>query len=241
MNRYPSGMTMPAKESPVASKNIGSQALDRGLRALELVATSKNGLTIQEAAEALDVHRTIAYRMLSTLADYHLVTRLPDGRFQAGAGLTALAAHVQDGLREVALPVLRELADTLECTLSQIVAEGEEAVAIAIIEPTVTACHLAFRTGSRYPLDRGAAGVALRAAGLRRPSEVPQVTMAQERGYASMFRQVEPGAYGSAVPLRQPPSVSAVCINLITYRADLIDSRTVQMRQAAARISAALA
>src|SRR5436190_1505265 len=126
MNRYPSDMTMPAPESPIASKNVGSQTLARGLRALELVAASKNGLTMQEVAEALDVHRTIAYRMLSTLADFHLVTRLPDGRFRAGAGLTALAARVQGGLREVALPVLRELADTLECTLSLIVAEGEE-------------------------------------------------------------------------------------------------------------------
>ncbi|GGM56112.1 transcriptional regulator [Micromonospora sonchi] len=234
-------MTMPAPSGSIASKNIGSQTLARGLRALELVAASRNGLTMQEVADALDVHRTIAYRMLSTLADFHLVTRLPDGRFRAGAGLAALAALAQGDLREVALPVLRELADTLECTLSLIVAEGEEAVAVAVIEPTTTVYHLAFRTGSRHRLDRGAAGLALRAAGPRRSGEAPEVTLARQRGYASTYGQVEPGAYGLAVPLRQPPSVPAACINLITYRADLIDSSIEPMRQAAERISTALA
>ncbi|HEX5595210.1 MAG TPA: helix-turn-helix domain-containing protein [Micromonosporaceae bacterium] len=234
-------MTTPASNGSIASRNIGSQTLARGLRALELVATSKNGLTMQEVADALDVHRTVAYRMLSTLADFHMVTRLSDGRFRAGARLAALAALVHDGLREVALPVLRELADTLECTLSLIVAEGEEAVAIAVIEPTTTAYHLAFRTGSRHPLDRGAAGLALRAAGPSRHGEAPEVTLARERGYASTYGEVEPGAYGLAVPLRRPPSVPAACINLITYRADLIDSSIDPMRQAAERISGALA
>src|SRR4051794_8719841 len=42
----------------------GSQTLARGLSALELICGSGGGLTIQEVAEQLGVHRTVASRLL---------------------------------------------------------------------------------------------------------------------------------------------------------------------------------
>ena len=82
------------------ARTTGSQTLDRGLRALELVAASATGLTVQDVADRLGVHRTIAHRLLATLSDHRLVARTPDGRFHAGGGLTALAQGVQSALRE---------------------------------------------------------------------------------------------------------------------------------------------
>src|SRR3954462_16043392 len=76
---------------PAPSKNTGSQTLDRGLRALEMVDTASGGMTMQEVADRLEVHRTIAHRLLGTLADHHLVSRGPDNRFRAGGGVAALA------------------------------------------------------------------------------------------------------------------------------------------------------
>ena len=63
--------------APTSSKSAGSQTLDRGIRALELVAASPEGMTVQEVADRLEVHRTIAHRLLGTLADHHLVSRGP--------------------------------------------------------------------------------------------------------------------------------------------------------------------
>ena len=88
--------------APASSKSAGSQTLDRGIRALEMVAAAPGGMTVQEVADRLEVHRTIAHRLLATLADHHLVARGPDNRFRAGGGLTALANGLQSTLRDTA-------------------------------------------------------------------------------------------------------------------------------------------
>ena len=122
--------------APAPSKNAGSQTLDRGIRALEMVAAAPGGMTVQEVADRLEVHRTIAHRLLATLADHHLVARGPDNRFRAGGGLAALAGGLQSTLRDTALPIMRELAEELESTVALLVREGEEVVGIAVAAPT---------------------------------------------------------------------------------------------------------
>lgn len=221
-------------------RNVGSQTLDRGLRALELVAASAAGLTVQDVADRLGVHRTIAHRLLATLADHRLVARTPDGRFRAGGGLTALAQGVQSTLRETALPVMRELADQLESTVALLVREGEEAVAVAVVPPTMATYHLAFRTGSRHPLGRGSAGICLLAGLPPRPDEREEVTRARAQGFAVSKGEVEPNAYGLAVLLRQPADTAQACLNLITYRDDVMARAVPPMLEGARRVDAAL-
>src|SRR3954451_1322120 len=124
----------PDIEEPVApapSRKAGSQTLYRGLRALEMVAAAPDGLTVQEVADRLEVHRTIAHRLLATLADHHVVARGSDNRFRAGGGLAALANGLQSTLRDTALPIMRELAEELESTVALLVREGEEVVGIS--------------------------------------------------------------------------------------------------------------
>ena len=121
---------------PAPSKNAGSQTLDRGIRALEMVAAAPGGMTVQEVADRLEVHRTIAHRLLATLADHHLIARGPDNRFRAGGGLIALASGLQSTLRDTAMPIMRELAEELESTVVLLVREGEEVVGIAVAAPT---------------------------------------------------------------------------------------------------------
>ena len=64
----------------------GSQTLARGLAALQLVASSRTGLTAQQVADDIGVHRTIAYRLLTTLAQYRMVAKGEDGRYRPAAG-----------------------------------------------------------------------------------------------------------------------------------------------------------
>ncbi len=223
-----------------ASRNTGSQTLDRGLRALELVSASATGLSVQEVADRLGVHRTIAHRLLATLADHRLVARTGDGRFHAGGGLTALAQGVQGTLRAVAVPVMRELADELESTVALLVREGKEAVAVAVVPPTMATYHLAFRTGSRHPLGRGSAGICLQAALPPEDGERPEVTRAREQGFAASKGEVEPGAHGLAVLLHQPAESPMACLNLITYRDDVMARAVSPMLAGAAKIDAEL-
>src|ERR1700751_2406747 len=142
-----------------------------------MVADSPNGLSVQQVADQVGVHRTIAYRLLSTLAQFRLVAKGEDGRYRPAAGLAVLGASFDRNVRQLCLPTLRALADELGTTVSLLVAEGDQQVAIAVIVPSHVAYQLAFHEGSRYPLNRGAVGSALLATMPPRPGErdlIPQ-------------------------------------------------------------------
>ncbi|WP_410169438.1 IclR family transcriptional regulator domain-containing protein, partial [Actinacidiphila rubida] len=83
------------------------------------------------------------------------------GRARVGLGVLGLAHQVHPLLREAALPALRSLADDIGATAHLTLVDGTEALAVAVVEPTWTDYHVAYRTGFRHPLDRGAAGRAI--------------------------------------------------------------------------------
>jgi DNA-binding IclR family transcriptional regulator len=169
-------------ETPITT-TPGSQTLARGLNALQLVADAPAGLTVQQVADGVGVHRTIAYRLLITLSQFRLVAKGEDGRYRPAAGLAVLGASFDRNVRQLSVPTLRALADDLGTTVSLLVAEGDQQVAIAVIVPTQVAYQLAFHEGSHYPLDRGAAGIALLASMPARPDERDLVVRARDQGW----------------------------------------------------------
>jgi DNA-binding IclR family transcriptional regulator len=166
-----------------------AQTLDRGLRLLHLVADAPSGLTVSEAAARLGVGRAVVYRLVSTLAEHGMIRRDPAGRLRLGTGVLHLARRAQPLLAEAALPTLRRLAEQVGATAHLTIAEGDEAVAVAVVEPSWTQFHVAYRTGSRHPLDRGAAGRAILAGRVG------------ETGYVSTAGELQPGAVGVAAPV----------------------------------------
>jgi DNA-binding IclR family transcriptional regulator len=200
----------------------GSQTLARGLSALQAVSSSPSGMTAQQVADFVGVHRTIAYRLLSTLAQYRYVARGEDGRYRPAAALAVLGASFDNNLRQLSVPTLRTLADDLGTTVSLLVAEGDQQVAIAVIVPTLVFYQLSFHEGSRYPLDRGSAGVALLASMPPRPGERDLVPRTREQGWVITHGEVEPDTYGLAVPVRRRPPSAPTCINLISHREDAL-------------------
>src|SRR5271169_3512959 len=173
----------------------GSQRLARGLNALQLVADAPSGLTVQQVADGIGVHRTIAYRLLGTLAQFRFVAKGEDGRYRPATRLALLGASFDRNVRPLSVPILRALADDLGTTVSLLVAEGDHQVAIAVIVPTLVPCHFAFHEGSRYPLDRGAAGIVLRASLPPRPDERDLVVSAREQGWVITHGEIEPNTY----------------------------------------------
>lgn len=218
----------------------GSQTLARGLCALQMVAASPAGLTMQEVADQVGVHRTIAYRLLATLAQFRLVTKGEDGRYRPAAGLATLGASFDHNVRQLCLPTLRGLADELGTTVSLLVAEADEQVALAVIVPTQVPYQLAFHEGSRYPLDRGAAGIALLASMPPRPGERDLVTAARQRGWVTTHGEIEPNTYGLAVAVPRPAASPPTCINLISHREDVVMQGRDAVIRAAEKLSALL-
>jgi DNA-binding IclR family transcriptional regulator len=166
-----------------------SQTLERGLRLLRLLAEGHGGRTPTELAGQLGVSRPAVYRLLTTLQGEGFVRRSGDGRMHLGFGVLALAQAVQPLLRAAALPALRRLAEEVGATAHLTVAEGDDGLAVAVVEPSWTHMHVAYREGSRHPLSQGAAGLAI--LGLRRG----------ETGYLLTEGQLQQGARGIAAPL----------------------------------------
>ena len=218
----------------------GSQTLARGLNALQLVAEAPAGLTVQQVADGIGVHRTIAYRLLGTLSQFRFVAKGEDGRYRPAAGLAVLGASFDRNVRQLSLPTLRTLADDLGTTVSLLVAEGDQQVAVAVIVPTQVAYQLAFHEGSRYPLDRGAAGIALLASMPPRPDERDLVVRAREQEWVITHGEIEPNTYGLAVPVHRLPPSPPTCINLISHREDVVMRGKDAVIKAAKELSALL-
>lgn len=205
-----------------------AQTLDRGLRLLTLVADNPAGLTVTEAATALGVGRAVVYRLVATLAGHGLVRRDTEGRVRLGLAVIQLARRAQPLLAEAAIPALRRLAEDLGATAHLTVADAGEALALAVVEPTWTAFHVAYRTGTRHPLDRGAAGQAILTA---RTDDAPP--------YVVSSGELQQGAHGVAAPL--PPGAgvegSVGVVALTELDAAEVGPRVIA---AAAQIAAAL-
>jgi DNA-binding IclR family transcriptional regulator len=167
-----------------------SQTLDRGLKVLEVLAGSPQGLTITALAAQVGVNRTVVYRLVATLQDHGLARRDAAGVVHIGLGVLGLARGLQPVLRDLTSPVLRDLAERLGMTAHLTVADGGEALAVAVVEPTWTDFHVAYRVGARHPLGRGAAG---RAILIGRSSG--------EARYVDTTGELQAGAHGVAAPV----------------------------------------
>ncbi|MBZ6255372.1 helix-turn-helix domain-containing protein [Streptomyces olivaceus] len=177
-----------------------SQTLDRGLRVLKLLADTDHGLTVTELSHKLGVNRTVVYRLLATLEQHALVRRDLGGRARVGLGVLGLGRQVHPLVREAAMPALRSLAEDIGATAHLTLVDGAEALAVAVVEPTWTDYHVAYRAGFRHPLERGAAGKAILAA--RRPAaQRAGEPTDDDPGYTLTHGDLEAGACGAAAPL----------------------------------------
>lgn len=179
------------------------QTLDRGLRALDIVAQSPTGISVADLSRALDVHRAICYRIVATLEDHSLVTRTDDGRIRLGVAAAVLASRFEPQFASDVQPVLHALADETRATAFVSAAQGQNCVVIMVAEPEGTLLRVGYRVGSSHPLERGAAGIAILAMRPESPADSDEVRRARADGYSLTRGQLEHGAVGiaSGIPL----------------------------------------
>ncbi len=204
-----------------------AQTLDRGLRLLNLVSETPAGLTMTEAAGRLGVGRAVVYRLAATLIEHGLLRRDSEGRLRLGMAVMELAQRAQPLISGAAQPALRRLAEKAGATAHLTIADGGEALALLVVEPSWTQFHVAYRTGSRHPLERGAAGRAIVAGRSGRP------------GYVQSAGELQSGAHGVAAPVLGVEGLEASVgvVALGTLDVDEIGPRVVA---AADQISQAL-
>ncbi|MBE3013562.1 helix-turn-helix domain-containing protein [Microbispora sp. NEAU-D428] len=206
-----------------------AQTLERGLRLLRLLADANRGRTPTELAQELGLSRPIVYRLLTTLQAEGFARRDAQGRVHLGFGVLVLAQAVHPLLRAAALPALRALAEQAGATAHLTVAEGDEGLAVAVVEPSWTDFHVAYREGSRHPLTRGAAGLALLA--LREGRTEPPLH--------TSCGHLQEGAQGIAAPIPGLPWLEA-SVGVVSF-ADLdADKVGPLVLEAAGRLTSAL-
>jgi DNA-binding IclR family transcriptional regulator len=196
-----------ASKAPTSANTL--QTLDRGLHALNLIATRVGGVTVAELAEALDVHRAIAYRLVSTLEAHGLIARMRNGRLVTGAGVLRLSATFADQFRALAQPFLVQLAEASGATAFLTVAQGEECTAIQVCEPQTVDLRMSYRVGSRHPITSGASGIAILSARPPAASDSEAVKQARRLGYSLTQGEVQTGAVGIACPVQLPSARDA--------------------------------
>ncbi|MEC9473953.1 MAG: helix-turn-helix domain-containing protein [Actinomycetota bacterium] len=219
-----------------------SQTLDRGLRALNVIATSNTPMTIDEVASRLGLGRSVTYRIIRTLEDHKLVRRDSSGRLTGDTQLVALAGGVRADLQATAAPILAHLANALEMTAFLVVSDNQEAVTVQVVEPAHTAAHVAYRPGTRHPLEVGAPGIALLAGEDPLRGERQEVALARDRGWAYSEGEVIGGMASIAAPVFASDGTSKAALAVV-HLALSLDSAIVAppVTEAAKELGVALA
>ncbi|WP_305093022.1 IclR family transcriptional regulator [Prescottella sp. R16] len=180
------------------------QTLDRGLRALDLVAQSPSGISVADLSRELDVHRAICYRIVATLEAHALVARTADGRIRLGVAAAVLSSRFEPQFAGDVQPLLHALADETRATAFVSAAQGPNCVVIMVAEPEDTLLRVGYRVGSSHPLDRGAAGIAILALRPETSRDPEEVRRARAEGYSLTRGQLEHGAVGIASGIALP-------------------------------------
>jgi DNA-binding IclR family transcriptional regulator len=198
-----------------------SQTLSRGIRILETLADSPTPLTIAQLAAVLEVHRSIAYRILRTIEDHGLVGRDAVGAFALAPKMATLALGVE---RE-----LTALAGDLALTAFLVVLDNLECVTLASVEPRTGGATVAQRPGTRHLLGVGAPGIAIQS--LLTDAELARRAVTRRPladGFATSHDEVIAGLRSVAVPLRAvgiPPAAVAVVFVSSPHHEDEIGRR----------------
>lgn len=215
----------PADESPPPPKE-SSLTLERGLALLQAVAEADSDApNISDLAATIGASRAAVYRLLGPLQARGLVRR-EGSRVRLGLGVLRLATRVLPQLRFAALPILRVLAERAGATAHLTVADGHEAQAVAVVEPSWTSYHVGYRVGARHSIKRGAAGRAIDLA----PGGPAWLATAGE---------LQSGAYGLAAPVRGVPGLRA-SVGVVTLEQLDVDEIGPQVVEAATRLATAL-
>lgn len=122
----------PREDSP-------SVAVERALGMLETVAQEPEGLSNAEISRRLQIPKSSASYILRTLEQQGYLHRDPQsGRYRVGLKILSLSRGALSGIdvREVALPIMRNLTEKTSLTCHLAILDGPEAVYIEKVEPT---------------------------------------------------------------------------------------------------------
>ena len=143
----------------VVRRSASVQSVDRAITVMEFL--SRRGWSgVTEVSRELDIHKSTAYRLLTTLRDRGLVEQdVATEKYRLGFGLVLLARSVSADLDilRCAKPLSERLSDRTGETVTVAVLEGDDAVVIHQSLSRIFALSVDW-TGRHTPLHATAAG-----------------------------------------------------------------------------------
>jgi DNA-binding IclR family transcriptional regulator len=251
----------------MAQPNAYLKTVDRALQVLLQFDEGHPEWSSSELAQSLGLHRSIVYRILSTLERRGFVTQNDQrGRFRLGLKLVELGNVVLTGidLRQVAHPTMARLVkETSESTFLTVVS-GDESVCIDKID-SPQHVRVTLTIGGRYPLYAGASNKILLAhlpsdtvedliaRGLESitPQTITDVTQLKhnlaairQEGWAFTVGELTPGVAALAVPLLNSNDALVAALSIAGLASRFDEDRLPALinatRQAAEEISTQL-
>jgi DNA-binding IclR family transcriptional regulator len=250
----------------VNPKNTLVQSVDRAVSMMEYL--SRNGWSgVTEVANELGIHKSTAYRLLTTLSDRGLVEQdTATGKYRLGFGVVLLASTVTADLDVLrcARSVCERLSEQTQETVTLTVLEGDDAVIIHQTVQKTTALSVDW-TGMHTPLHATAAGKVFlvhmpddqRRRVLRRPLERftektivdpgvlrDHIQAVREDGYGYTVEELEVGLNAVGAPIRSSDGavVASVSVSGSVFRLPVqsIPETAELVKEAATEISRCL-
>lgn len=133
----------------------GVQSADRLLHIIEELSLSPRGQTLTELSEAVQLHKSTTYRMLSTLAAWNYVFKDEEsGKYRLTMRMFEIGSRAIGGtnLLSVARPYLEHLYDETDEAIHLVIRDGYEIVYIYKEDSISHSIRMSSRVGLRNPM-----------------------------------------------------------------------------------------
>jgi DNA-binding IclR family transcriptional regulator len=202
-----------------------SKTVSQSLRLLS--ALGDGGASVAELSRRLDMHRTVAQRLLNTLREHGFIHRTAAGDYQLGMALVELASRVDHPVRRAAQQPMLALFEQVTETVALTVREGDDAVSADQLVVPGRLVRAEYPPGFRHPLGRAAAGRAILA--YAEPATVSRfvstatdgsalaASLAEIRraGFAFTSDELSQGAAGLAAPVLDGSGFAVASVGIV--------------------------
>ncbi|MCC7081453.1 MAG: IclR family transcriptional regulator [Burkholderiales bacterium] len=173
--------------------------MTKAMQILHAFSNDEAQLSLTALSERLQMHKSVASRLVSCLCEWRMLERDPDSkRIRLGVGVWQLGMQVanQNIYYRLALPILGELAEKTRYSAYASVLDGGDMLIVATVQ-SPDALRVILRLGDRRPLHATAGGKVL----LAHVPEAQRAALLAKRGLPSLTRNTITSAKALEVQL----------------------------------------
>ena len=197
------------------------RAVERIFAIFESFTVQRSSLTLQEIADNIELPKSTTFRIVRSLEQAGYLVRLEDQKYCLSFRFTRLAGLVKStlGIREIARPIVSELAEKTKETVSIHTVSGQNRVCIDALATSPSPLRSVVQPGEQVPLVSGSGSKVLVAhmpkkqqapivAQMARASDRQQAAVLAElakirgQGYAVSHGERLPGLSAISVPIK---------------------------------------